>query len=65
MIDMTWWLTKTHEEVEDLGNGMYRHIFTSPDGLKLYLPKPLVDRLRRNATPDHPTDQEEKNHADI
>jgi hypothetical protein len=56
MIDLAWWLKEaSHEEVEDLGNGVYRHIFTSPDqSLKLYLPKPLIDRIRLTLKPGYP-----------
>jgi hypothetical protein len=66
MIDLAWWLGNAHEEVEDLGNGMYRHIFTSPDAsLKLYLPKPLIDCIRLTLKPGYPPAYEIEYSGDI
>jgi hypothetical protein len=66
MIDLAWWLGKAHEEVEDLGNGMYRHIFTSPDeSLKLYYPKPLIDRMKLLLTPGYPPVYDIEYHGSI
>lgn len=54
MIDLAKWLSEAHEDVEEVSYGVYRHVFTFPDTLKLYLPGSLIDRINLTLTPGSP-----------